>query len=245
MIFKIELNKILVRKFNYIIALILIIFSAISIYKIDYLSSFLEISNKDFFIAILNRFIFLVVVFLIGVNFIYSYREDYTTNVIKLFRINNLITRKTIVSIFVTTIYFSLYYLLLFVINLDIGLFINKTLINEILVDKLGLLNFELMSFLLVFLSTTIVLFIISIFNNTNIAVSLSFLYFIGSGVLADLTQHYLATNVINYSLINIFNEGFLNIKLTNIFNYNLIFAILANSIILLVLSLFVRKIKK
>ena len=93
---------------------------------------------------------------------------------------------------------------------------------------------------------SVVVIFILTIFNNTNLAISLSLLFFIGSKYL---TLFLISINeqfyFIKYSFLNILNLAF--DSFFNATNYNIIKIISFlgyNSLILFLISIFILKVK-
>ena len=79
--FLIEFGKIFRRNFNYLFGLIVLLISTGLIYNLKSLSSYYEISEINTVFNIILKIILILVIFIMGINYIYSYREDYITKV--------------------------------------------------------------------------------------------------------------------------------------------------------------------
>ena len=81
MLLTIEFGKLFRRKFNYLFAIILILMNFTFVYKLDSLSSYYDISIINTIFNIIVKVNLVLILFVMGINYIYSYREDYLSKV--------------------------------------------------------------------------------------------------------------------------------------------------------------------
>ena len=77
MLFRIEFGKLFRRKFNYLFGLILILINVGMVFKLDFLSLFYDMSLVNIIFNIVLKINLILILFIMGLNYIYSYREDY------------------------------------------------------------------------------------------------------------------------------------------------------------------------
>ena len=77
MLFAIEFGKLFRRKFNYLFIIILSLINFAFVYKLDTLATFYDKSILDIIFSIILKVNMVIVIFVMGLNYIYSYREDY------------------------------------------------------------------------------------------------------------------------------------------------------------------------
>ena len=246
MFFSIEFSKIFKRKFNYLFGLIVLAIGALLTYEISSIATFYDISKMDVYFGIILKSILVLVIFLMGINFIYSYREDYETNVIKLLKISKKETNKLLSSLLATTIYFLIYYIFCLVGAFIVLYLRERTIVTNIfdimIVDKKIVAYILLLIAFIIFINL-IFLLILTMFNNTNLAISISLLYFIGSKPLATFVETKFNNSYI-VGTINIFNETLSKLNY-NITLNDIIWRYLGINILILVIILSIIKIVK
>ena len=111
--FLIEFGKIFRRNFNYLFGLIVLLISTGCIYNLKSISTYYEIPEINTMFNIVLKIVLVLVIFIMGINYIYSYREDYITKVSTLLIMTNKKVSRDISSILASLIYFFVYYLVL------------------------------------------------------------------------------------------------------------------------------------
>ena len=111
--FLIEFGKIFRRNLNYLFGLIVLLISTACIYNLKTLSAYYEMPEINTMFNIVLKVILILVIFIMGINYIYSYREDYITKVSTLLIMKNKKVSRDISSILASLIYFFVYYLIL------------------------------------------------------------------------------------------------------------------------------------
>ena len=192
MLFAIEFGKLFRRKFNYLFIIILSLINFAFVYKLDTLATFYDKSILDIIFSIILKVNMVIVIFVMGLNYIYSYREDYISKVSVLLEIRKKKTTRDILSILANLIYFLVYYVI--VIACFVGIiFLRKRNIFEELKTLMLNVNtagsFAAMLVLLFVFANLIFLLALTLFNNTNLAISFSLLYFIGGEVIANMIK--------------------------------------------------------
>ena len=112
MLFAIEFGKLFRRKFNYLFIIILLLINFAFVYKLDTLATFYDKSILDIIFSIILKVNMIIVIFIMGLNYIYSYREDYISKVNVLLEIRKKKTVRDIFSILANLIYFLVYYVI-------------------------------------------------------------------------------------------------------------------------------------
>ena len=132
MFFRIEFGKLFRRKFNYLFALILILLNLGVVFKLDSLSLFYDKSLVDIIFNIVLKIDLVLILFIMGLNYIFSYREDYISKVNVFFEIHKKKSVRDFSSILANLIYFLVYYVII-VSSLLALLFVRKnSLFSEI-----------------------------------------------------------------------------------------------------------------
>ena len=132
MLFRIEFGKLFRRKFNYLFALILILLNLGVVFKLDSLSLFYDKSLVDIIFNIVLKIDLVLILFIMGLNYIFSYREDYISKVNVFFEIHKKKSVRDFSSILANLIYFLVYYVII-VSSLLALLFVRKnSLFSEI-----------------------------------------------------------------------------------------------------------------
>ena len=136
MFFKIEFGKLFRRKFNYLFALILILLNLGVVFKLDSLSLFYDKSLVDIIFNIVLKIDLVLILFIMGLNYIFSYREDYISKVNVFFEIHKKKSVRDFSSILANLIYFLVYYVII-VSSLLALLFVRKNgLFSEIILQE-------------------------------------------------------------------------------------------------------------
>ena len=125
MFFRIEFGKLFRRKFNYLFALILILLNLGIVFKLDSLSLFYDKSLVDIIFNIVLKIDLVIILFIMGLNYIFSYREDYISKVNVFLEIHKKKSVRDFSSILANLIYFLVYYVII-VSSLLALLFVRK-----------------------------------------------------------------------------------------------------------------------
>lgn len=250
MLFAVEFGKLFRRKFNYLCLIILALINFAFVYRLDTLATYYDMSVLNIMFAIVVKVNLVLVIFIMGLNYIYSYREDYITKVNVLLEIRKKKTTRDILAILANLIYFLVYYVI--VIACFVGIiFLRKRNIFEELknimlnVNTAGALAAILV--LLLLFANLIFLLALSLFNNTNLAISFSLLYFIGGEVIANMIKSRCSVPAerVDNSILTIFTKSF------NLLNQNITFSLgnflplVLNMIGLMIVIVIVRFMKK
>ncbi|QWQ39355.1 hypothetical protein KMP11_03250 [Gemella sp. zg-570] len=244
---KIEILKVLKRKLNYIYFVFLLLVSGLSAYKYQSIINYLEVDFETYLYNYVLKVLLILVAFILGLNIIFSYREDYKT------KVNNIIYNSKVTNfsnifskLLVKFINFTLYYFLILAINLAYFHYIKIFDLISFLKNVNYLYSLGLACAILLFVAN-FVLFILSMFNNTNLAVAISLLFFAGSKyVVAYLVSFnnifkylkYTFTDIHNIAIAQIFLEQKNTLLLT-------IITLIINSLILFLLSLILKWLKQ
>lgn len=243
---ELEFLKLLKRKWNYFLFLSVLFLFLIISYKYSFFINYLNITFDEFYYGILFRLIFLIFSIFLAINIIVSYRDDYKCKFSKFIIysktkiFNNLLSK-----ILVNLINVIVLYLIVLIILFFYFYYVGEIDFFSVIKDITIFYNIFLSIILFLFISV-VVIFILTIFNNTNLAISLSLLFFIGSKYL---TLFLISINeqfyFIKYSFLNILNLAF--DSFFNATNYNIIKIISFlgyNSLILFLISIFILKVK-
>ena len=225
MLLTIEFGKLFRRKFNYLFAIILILMNFTFVYKLDSLSSYYDISIINTIFNIIVKVNLVLILFVMGINYIYSYREDYLSKVNVLLEMRKKKSIRDISSLIANLIYFLVYYVI--VIACFVGIiFLRKRNIFEELKTLMLNVNtagsFAAMLVLLFVFANLIFLLALTLFNNTNLAISFSLLYFIGGEVIANMIKSRFSVPAerVDNSVLTIFTKSF------NLLNQNITFSL-------------------
>lgn len=250
MLFAIEFGKLFRRKFNYLCLIILALINFAFVYRLDTLATYYDMSILNVMFAIVVKVNLVLVIFIMGLNYIYSYREDYITKVSALLIMRKKKSIRDIFAILANLIYFLVYYVIVIACLLGI-IFLRKRNIFEELKNIMLNVNtagaFAAMLVLLLLFANLIFLLALSLFNNTNLAISFSLLYFIGGEVIANMIKSRFSVPVerVDNSILTIFTKSF------NLLNQNITFSLgnflplVLNMLGLIVVIVIVRLMKK
>ena len=250
MFFKIEFGKLFRRKFNYLFALILILLNLGVVFKLDSLSLFYDKSLVDIIFNIVLKIDLVLILFIMGLNYIFSYREDYISKVNVFFEIHKKKSVRDFSSILANLIYFLVYYVIIVSSLLALLCVRKNSLFSEI---KSIMMNvntagaFATMLILLLLFANIIFLLSLTLFNNTNLAISVSLLYFLGGEVIAKMikTRLNFASERIDNSVLTIFTKSFNNLNQYITFNLATFLPVVLNIVGLVIVIYIVRFIKK
>lgn len=242
----IEFLKIIKRKFNYIYLFLLFIFSFLGLYFEDIIVSYLSVIKEKYIYYYLIKIILINIIFLLIINIVFSYREDYKCKVINIIKYSKIkitynIFSKLISNILVFTFIFIIFFVYIVIYNNHINRFDIITFFNY--------MNFVylLSSFVLLIFFAILSLLIVSIFNNTNLSLSIIFLIFFGSkfiiNYLSNVNELFF---YLKFTFFDIFPNILRNIGLENYYDfykYSLILLIF-NTFVIFILLLLVNRIK-
>ena len=250
MLFRIEFGKLFRRKFNYLFGLILILINVGMVFKLDFLSLFYDMSLVNIIFTIVLKINLILILFIMGLNYIYSYREDYISKVNVFLEIHKKKSIRDFSAILASLIYFLIYYVII-VNSLLAILFVRKnSLFTEL---KLIMMNvntagaYATMVLVLLLFANIVFLLSLTLFNNTNLAISVSLLFFLGGEVIANMIKarvNFVSERIDN-SVLTIFTKSFNNLNQYITFNLTTFLPIVLNIIGLVIVIYIVRFIKK
>lgn len=248
--FLIEFGKIFRRNFNYLFGLIVLLISTGLIYNLKLLSAYYEISEINTVFNIILKIILILVIFIMGINYIYSYREDYITKVSTILIMKNKKVSRDISSILASLIYFFVYYLILVAGTGAILYSKNKGILFDIrdtFLTGYTVYSYVLMIILMLLFANLVFLLMLSLFNNTNIAIALSLLFFVGGDVVSKLLESRISflTGKLDNSILNIFAKVFSNLNQSIDFNIMTFLPLVLNMVGLVLVIFVVRLIKR
>ena len=250
MFFKIEFGKLFRRKFNYLFALILILLNLGVVFKLDSLSLFYDKSLVDIIFNIVLKIDLVLILFIMGLNYIFSYREDYISKVNVFLEIHKKKSIRDFSAILANLIYFLVYYVIIVSSLLALLCVRKNSLFSEI---KSIMMNvntagaFATMLILLLLFANIIFLLSLTLFNNTNLAISVSLLFFLGGEVIANMIKARVnfASERIDNSVLTIFTKSFNNLNQYITFNLATFLPVVLNIVGLVIVIYIVRLIKK
>ncbi len=248
--FLIEFGKIFRRKFNYLFGLIILLISAGFIYKLNSVSAYYDISEVDTVFNFILKIILILVIFIMGINFIYSYREDYITKVSTLLIMKKKKNSRDISSVIASLIYFLIYYLVIvsgvgaLIFSKDKGLFFD---VKDAFMNNFVVLAYIIMIVLILLFANLVFFLMVSLFNNTNIAIALSLLFFVGGDVIGKLIESRISflSEKMNNSVLNIFGTVLNNLNQYINLGITTYLPLVLNIVGLIVVIIVVRLIKK
>ena len=250
MLLAVEFGKLFRRKFNYLFLIILALIYLAFVYKLDTLATYFDMSILNIIFNIIFKINLVLVVFVMGINYIFSYREDYISKVNVLLEIRKKKIVRDIFSILANLIYFLVYYAI--VMSCFIGIiFLRKKNIFEELKALAQNVNttgaYAVMLVLLLLFANLIFLLALTLFNNTNLAISFSLLYFIGGEVIANMlkTRFTIPAERVDNSVLTIFTKSFNLLNQNITFNLGSFLPLVLNMIGLMIVIVIVRLMKK
>ena len=250
MLFTIEFGKIFRRKFNYLFIIILSLINFVFVYKLDTLATFYDKSILDIIFLMILKVDLVTIIFIMGLNYIYSYREDYISKVNVLLEIRKKKTTRDILSILANLIYFLGYYVIVISCLLGIIFLRKRNIFEELktIMINVGTLGaYATMLVLLFVFANLIFLLALTLFNNTNLAISFSLLYFIGGEVIANMIKARLSVPAvrIDNGVLTIFTKSFNLLNQNITFNLGSFLPLVLNMIGLMIVIVIVRFMKK
>ena len=246
MLFRIEFGKLFRRKFNYVFAIILILLNLGFAYKLSTFSTFFDMSEVNVIFNIVVKIDLILILFIMGINYILSYREDYTSKVNVLIEARKKKSRRDFSAILANLIYFLIYYVII-VTSLLATLFVRKnSLFKELKSIMMNVNTAGAYATMLLF-ANIIFLLSLTLFNNTNLAISVSLLFFLGGEVIAKMIKARVnfAGERIDNSVLTIFTKSFNNLNQYITFNLTTFLPVVLNFVGLVIVIYIVRLIKK
>lgn len=250
MLLAVEFGKLFRRKFNYLSLIILVLINFTFVYKLDTLATYYDMSILNIIFNLIFKINLVLVIFIMGINYIFSYREDYISKVNVLLEIRKKKTVRDIFSILANLIYFLVYYVIVIACFIGIIFLRKKNIFEELKtivqnVNTTG--SYAAMLVLLFVFANLIFLLALTLFNNTNLAISFSLLYFIGGEVIANMikSRFSIPGERVDNSVLTIFTKSF------NLLNQNITFSLgnflplALNMLGLIVVIVIVRLMKK
>lgn len=250
MLFSVEFGKLFRRKFNYLFLIILALINFSFVYKVDTLATFYDMSIINIMFSIVVKINLVLVIFIMGLNYIYSYREDYISKVSVLLIMRKKKSIRDISAILANLIYFLGYYVIVISCLLGIIFLRKRNIFEELktIMINVGTLGaYATMLVLLFVFANLIFLLALTLFNNTNLAISFSLLYFIGGEVIANMIKARLSVPAIRVdnSVLTIFTKSFNLLNQNITFNLGSFLPLVLNMIGLMIVIVIVRFMKK
>ena len=250
MMFILEFGKLFRRKFNYLFAIILILLNLVFAYKLSTFATFFDMSEINIIFNIVFKIDLILILFIMGINYILSYREDYISKVNVLIEVRKKKSIRDFSAILASLIYFLIYYVII-VTSLLATLFVRKNSlfseIKSIMMNASTAGAYATMLILLLLFANIIFLLSLTLFNNTNLAISVSLLFFLGGEVIANMIKARVnfASERIDNSVLTIFTKSFNNLNQYITFNLATFLPVVLNIIGLVIVIYIVRFIKK
>lgn len=244
--YRIEFFKIVQRKFNYIYFVTVLCLLFFCILKDNVILKFLDISKGVYIYEYLLKYMLIFIILLNLINIILSYREDYTSKARNIIINSSKSNFSNIFSkLLINFIVFFVYYLLFY--SFVIAYYIYKKDISLSDFYSINSIYYLLIVGSLLLLVNSLVLFFVSIFNNTNLAISFSVLFLIGSKFLTNYLQNtFVFFDNLKYTFFDVINNVFLGLVENIAFNYlveNLI-VLLANFLIIFLITVLINGLK-
>ena len=250
MMFILEFGKLFRRKFNYLFAIILILLNLVFAYKLSTFATFFDMSEINIIFNIVFKIDLILILFIMGINYILSYREDYISKVNVLIEVRKKKSIRDFSAILASLIYFLIYYVII-VTSLLATLFVRKnslfTELKSIMMNASTAGAYATMLILLLLFANIIFLLSLTLFNNTNLAISVSLLFFLGGEVIANMIKARVnfASERIENSVLTIFTKSFNNLNQYITFNLATFLPVVLNIVGLVIVIYIVRFIKK
>ena len=250
MMFILEFGKLFRRKFNYLFAIILILLNLVFAYKLSTFATFFDMSEINIIFNIVFKIDLILILFIMGINYILSYREDYISKVNVLIEVRKKKSIRDFSAILASLIYFLIYYVII-VTSLLATLFVRKNSLLKELKSIMMNVNtagaYATMLIVLLLFANIIFLLSLTLFNNTNLAISVSLLFFLGGEVIAKMIKARVnfAGERIDNSVLTIFTKSFNNLNQYITFNLATFLPVVLNIVGLVIVIYIVRFIKK
>lgn len=205
---KIEFNKILKRRFNYLFLFVTTVLLIFLQYKRKDLEAYLSISSDEFFYNYNFKFILLLIFIYSILNIILSYRKDYKDSVnfliqySKKSRFTNLLSKLLVNYICSSIMYIFLLAIVIFPKNIDIF--------------KSSFKYYIVLSMMLMFFVANLALVMVVIFNKATVALASTTLILTSLSFVREFLKRY-------YDIIfnDIFSLSFerLSVEINNVYN--------------------------
>ena len=250
MLYMLEFGKLFRRKFNYLFAIILILLNLVFAYKLSTFATFFDMSEINIIFNIVFKIDLILILFIMGINYILSYREDYISKINVLIEVRKKKSIRDFSAILASLIYFLIYYVII-VTSLLATLFIRKnslfTELKSIMMNVNTAGAYATMLIVLLLFANIVFLLSLTLFNNTNLAISVSLLFFLGGEVIAKMikTRLNFASERIDNSVLTIFTKSFNNLNQHITFNLTTFLPVVLNFVGLVIVIYIVRLIKK
>ncbi|MGX7112413.1 hypothetical protein [Gemella cuniculi] len=250
MLFLIEFGKVFRRKFNYLFGILTLLIGIIFTYKLGSLVTYFDISRSNIIFDFILKIILGLTIFIMGINYIYSYREDYNSRVSTLLEVKKLKTVRDFSAIFANVLYFF-FYCMVILLGIFSFLFLRERStfieIKDVILSENHIFSYTIFLVLLLLFSNLIFLLLLTLFNNTNLAISLSLLYFIGGSVIAKMlvNRFSIMAERIDNSILTVFDKSFNNLNQFIEFNGSMFIPLVLNIVGLVVVIFIVKFIKK
>ena len=250
MLLAVEFGKLFRRKFNYLSLIILVLINFTFVYKLDTLATYYDMSILNIIFNLIFKINLVLVIFIMGINYIFSYREDYISKVNVLLEIRKKKTVRDIFSILANLIYFLVYYVIVIACFIGIISLRKKNIFEELktIVQNINTTgSYAAMLVLLFVFANLIFLLALTLFNNTNLAISFSLLYFIGGEVIANMikSRFSIPGERVDNSVLTIFTKSFNLLNQNITFNLGNFLPLALNMLGLIVVIVIVRLVKK
>ena len=250
MMFMLEFGKLFRRKFNYLFAIILILLNLVFAYKLSTFATFFDMSEINIIFNIVFKIDLILILFIMGINYILSYSEDYISKVNVLIEVRKKKSIRAFSAILASLIYFLIYYVII-VTSLLATLFVRKnslfTELKSIMMNVNTAGAYATMLLVLLLFANIVFLLSLTLFNNTNLAISVSLLFFLGGEVIANMIKarvNFVSERIDN-SILTIFTKSFNNLNQYITFNLTTFLPVVLNIIGLVIVIYIVRFIKK
>ena len=250
MMFMLEFGKLFRRKFNYLFAIILIWLNLVFAYKLSTFATFFDMSEINIIFNIVFKIDLILILFIMGINYILSYREDYISKVNVLIEVRKKKSIRDFSAILASLIYFLIYYVII-VNSLLAILFVRKnslfTELKSIMMNVNTAGAYATMLIVLLLFANIIFLLSLTLFNNTNLAISVSLLFFLGGEVIANMIKARVnfASERIDNSVLTVFTKSFNNLNHNITLSFGNFLPLVLNMIGLIIVILIVRLMKK
>ena len=250
MLFAVEFGKLFRRKFNYLFLIILALINFAFVYKLDTLTTYYDKSILDIIFSIILKVNMVIVIFIMGLNYIYSYREDYISKVSVFLIMRKKKSIRDISAILANLIYFLGYYVIVISCLLGIIFLRKRSILEELKAIMMNVSTsgaYATMLVLLFVFANLIFLLALTLFNNTNLAISFSLLYFIGGEVIANMIKARLSVPAVRVdnSVLTIFTKSFNLLNQNIVFNIGNFLPLALNMLGLIIVIIIVRLMKK
>lgn len=238
--FRIEFNKILKRKTNYIFFLVSSIVFLLAGYKQTNIASYLTINQEEYFYSYNMKFILIFSLIYAIANIIFSYRKDYKDRVNLLIKNSNRSVFTNLISkVMITYIMSVIIYIIFLLINITASNYNKITSIKAILLKDVLKYNL-ILSLSLIFLVVNLSLLVVVLFNKSKLSLAITILL-----ITAVTHIRALLKNIYNIELgKDVFSSAFSIISFNVNSTYLITLQIIGYSLALFIFSIVVKLIK-